>query len=263
MNAPVPQVAVAGARIRQLPLLVRPYLRAVRWQPSLGAAALAALLVGWKADDLAEPGTGTLVLRGVAVLLGLGAAFLLDDAAADTLASSPTSLAWRRSSRLVVAAALAGVPWVLAVVWVDTRAGSLPIAGLSIEFTAMLALALAAAAGIARWTDTREPGVLAAPVTSGLVLVIVRLPERWALLVGPGPMWAAAHQRWTLVLVTAVLLLLWCNRDPARTAPVRVTAGSGAARHGGVGGTTQACLSPDLIDGHPDRRYLHRRRGRP
>lgn len=219
-------VPVAGARLRQLPLLVRPYLGAVRWQPSLGAAGLAALLLAWKAGDLAEPGTGMMVLRGVAALLALGAAFLLDDAAADTLASSPTSLAWRRWSRLLVVAVLAGVPWVLGVAWVDPRAPGLPVAGLTVEFAALLALALVSAAGIARWTDTREPGIVAAPLTLGLMLAVARLPERWALLVGPGPAWEDAHQRWTLLAVAAVGLLLWCGRDPARRPPVRRPADS-------------------------------------
>lgn len=221
MSAAVTGGAITTARLRQLPLLVRPYLAALRWQPSVGAVVLAAVLVAWQTDDLADPGTGMTVLRGVAALLALGAAFLLDDAAADTLASSPTSLAWRRSSRLVVVALLAGVPWALAVAWVSARAEGLPVAGLTVEFAAVLAVSLAAAAGIARWTDNRDPGVLAAPVTLGLLLAITRLPQRWTLLAGPGPAWAAAHQRWAVVLAAAVLVLLWCNLDPARTPPVR------------------------------------------
>ena len=69
---------------------------------------------------------------------------------------------------------------------------------------------------LARWADAREPGIFAAPLTVGLVLAILRLPERWALLVGPGPAWDDAHQRWPVLLAVAALVLLACTRDPAR-----------------------------------------------
>lgn len=217
MSATVLQRDVAVSRLRQLPPLLRPLLGAVRWQPSVGTAGLAGLLLLWTAEDLDDGGTAVLVLRGVAALLALGAAFLLDDAAADTIAASPTSLAWRRSSRLLVAAALVGIPWATAVLTVAGRGADLPVGDLSLEFAALLALALAAAAGLARWADAREPGLLAVPFIAGLLLATFRLPERWALIVPPGPAWEAAHERWLLLLAAALLVQLACNRDPARS----------------------------------------------
>ena len=210
-------VSVAPARVRQVPPLVGPLRHALRWQPSAGAVVLAAALVAWKAGDLQDPGTALMTLRGVAVLLVLGAAFLLDDAAADTLACSPTSLAWRRSSYLLGIATLTGVPWALALGTAQSLGADLPVAALTLEFGALLALALAAAAGLARWADAREPGVLAVPLIVGLVLALFRLPERWALVVGPGPGWAAAHQRWALLLALGLLVVAASLRDLARS----------------------------------------------
>jgi fluoroquinolone transport system permease protein len=209
--------AVATARLRQFPPLLRPLRDALRWQPVVGATALAAVLLVWNAGDLDEAGTALMVLRGVAVLLALGAAFLLDDAAADTLACSPTSLAWRRTSCLLATAALTGVPWAAALFTTQSLGTELPVAALTLEFGALLGLALAAAAGLARWADAREPGVVAVPLTVGLVLASFRLPERWALMVGPGPAWAAAHQRWALLLAAALLVVAAATRDRART----------------------------------------------
>jgi len=216
MNVTTQQMSVAEVRVRQLPALLRPLIAAVRWQPSAGAATIAAVLLAVKADDLDEAGTALMVLRGVAAVLALGVAFLLDDAATGILTASPTSLAWRRSHRVAIVAAFVGVPWILAVLFVLSHGADLPVAGLTLELVTLLAVALAAAAGIARRGDVAEPGVLAAPLTVGIVLGTTRLPERWALLVGPGPSWEPAHQRWALLLAAAVLVFLHCIRDAAR-----------------------------------------------
>jgi hypothetical protein len=141
---------LAAARLRQLPPLLRPLRDALRWQPAAGAAALAALLLAWKADDLDDGGTALMSLRAVAAVLALGAAFLLDDAAADTLACSPTSLAWRRSSYLLATAALTGIPWAAAVLTAQSLGADLPVVALTLEFAALVALALAAAAALTR-----------------------------------------------------------------------------------------------------------------
>lgn len=215
MTAPVLQPDVVRLRLGQLPALLRPLLSAVRWQPSIGAIALAALLLALKADDLGAGGTALMLLRGVAALLALGAAFLLDDPAANTVAGSPTSLAWRRSHRLALLAMLVGTPWTLAVLAVQSRGTDVPIAGLTLELATLLAVGLAAGAIITRWTDAPEPGVFAAPLTVGILLTAFRLPEQCALFVPRGPLWGPAHERWALVLAAAVLAFLQCTRDPA------------------------------------------------
>jgi hypothetical protein len=215
MTAAARHPRVARLRLRQLPVLGGPLAAAVRWQPLAGTAALSGLVLAWQADDLDDAGTSLMVLRAVAALLAVGAAFLLDDAAVDTLAASPTSLAWRRGHRLLVLAVLGGVPWALAVGAVAWRGGEPPVAGLTLELAAMLALAVAASSLIARRACAPEPGVLAVPVIVGLVLASARLPERWALFVPPGPSWGPAHLRWSVLLLAAVLAVLACTRDLA------------------------------------------------
>ena len=217
MTASTPATSAAAVRLRQSAALVRPLAAAVRWQPLLGAAALAGALLAVKADDLGGNGTALAVLRGVAALLAVGAAFLLDDGATDTLAASPSTLAWRRHQRLVILAVLAGLTWVLSVLVVRTSGAAPPVGGLTLELAALLALALATAAGIMRWAQTCEPGVLAAPVVLGVILAMSRLPEGWALLVAPGPAWGPAHQRWAGLLALGVAVFALCNGDPARS----------------------------------------------
>jgi hypothetical protein len=215
VRTPILQPGVVAPRLQQMSVLLRPLRTAVRWQPLLGATVLVVVLLAVKADDLHQDGTALMVLRGVAALLALGAAFLIDDAAAVTLAASPTSLAWRRLHRLLVAA-LVTVPWTLAVLVVRSRGAETPVAGLTLELVTLVALALAAAGGITRWTGICEPGVLAAPLVCGLILASFQVPERWALLAWPGTEWEAAHQRWGVLLGAAVLVLAWCTCDPAR-----------------------------------------------
>ncbi len=215
MTAPILQPGVAALRLQQLPVLLSPLRTAVRWQPLLGATVLVGLLLAVKADDLHQDGTSLMALRGVAALLALGAAFLLDDAAAVTLAASPTSLLWRRWHRLL-AAALVAVPWALAVLVVRSRGAELPVAGLTLELVTLLALALAAAGGITRWTEVSEPGVLAAPLLVGIILANFRSPSGGHCSPGPARSGTRAHQRWGLLLAAALLVLAWCTRDPAR-----------------------------------------------
>ena len=62
-------------------------LRAVRWQPIVAGAALAGAL-----GRFASHADATML----ALLMALGASFVLDDPAAVTLASSPSTLWWRR-----------------------------------------------------------------------------------------------------------------------------------------------------------------------
>ena len=51
--------------------------------------------------------------------------------------------------------------------------------------------------------------------------MIAQLPDRVALVVGPGPGWAAAHLRWSALLAAAVAVLLLAVRDPAARPPFR------------------------------------------
>jgi hypothetical protein len=191
------------------------------WLLALGALA-------WKADDVAGPapaagmagaatagaataGAATL-LRVVAVVLATGVVALVDDAAANVLAPAPVTLAWRSGVRFATAALAVAVPWSVALLWV--RPGYLA-AGLTLECAALTAVALTVTVGVARWSDAREPSVVAGPAVLGAAAFGALLPQRWAMFATPGSGWAVAHARWAVVLVVAVALLAVLVRDPA------------------------------------------------
>jgi hypothetical protein len=203
----------------QVVALVRPLGSAIRWQPGLAAWGLVALLLVLEDGALDDPGSALLLLRAVAVIAVLGAAFVLDDEAALTLEASPSTLAWRRFLRVAAAVALVTPPWVGAVWRLDAHATRLPVEGLTLELIALLVLALAVAAAVTRWSASTDPGVATTPAVFVVVLGAFQLPPKFALYGVPGPGWESAHVRWWALLATATLLLLWCGRDPAARRP--------------------------------------------
>jgi len=207
---------------RQLFALARPLRSAVRWQPGVAAWGLVALLLVLKDEAQEDVGSALLLLRAVGVIAVLGAAFVLDDDAAVTLEASPSTLAWRRMLRFVTAVALVSVPWSAAVWRVGTHGTDVPVAGLTLELAALLALAMATASAVTRWSGSTDPGVGTAPVVFAVVLGAFQLPPKLALYGAPGPGWDGAHARWWVLLAVAVLVLSWCGRDPAAGRVLRV-----------------------------------------
>lgn len=199
----------------ELVALARPLRSAIRWQPGVVAWALVATLLVVKVEALAHPGSALMLVRAVGVIAVLGAAFVLDDEAASTLEASPSTLAWRLSLRVVTAVALVSVPWAGAWWRAESHGTDLPWAGLTLEVAALLALALATAAGVTRWSGATDAGVATTPMVFVVVLGAFQLPPRFALYGNPGPGWDDAHVRWSVLLAVATLLLLWCARDPA------------------------------------------------
>ena len=207
-------------RARQAVVLVMPSLRAMAWLPLLPAGALALAVLSFDGPVLLQ-------LRLAALALCVGAAFVLDDPAAETLATSPSSLPFRRLVRVALVLPLVAALWAL-VLW---YAGTGFDAALTLELAAMLAVTLAAAAfAIPRLADGRG-GAAAAP--SLLVLMgasTFALPDAWTLFAqGPSdPRWAGSHARWTVVLLAAVAGLVYASLDPARSRRL----GARAARGG-------------------------------
>lgn len=204
------------SRLRQLAALGRPLAAAVRWQPVIVGTLLVAVLLAVKAPDITSTGSAILWLRLFAIVLASSACFVLDDEAAQLLASSPLSLAGRRTLRVAVAGALVAVPWTTCVVVMSRRPTvDVPVAALTLELVTLLGVGLAAAAALDRWSGVPDPGVVASPLVVALALLAFRLPERWALYVPPGSAWLAGHLRWAGLLAVAVLVLAWSMRDPA------------------------------------------------
>jgi hypothetical protein len=209
-------------RTRQLRELAPSMLRSVRWQPTVAGAGIAAVVLVVRRDHLAHLAQAVLVLRVVALLLAVGVAFALDDRSRRTVQSVPAPAWWRAAGQVSVALVPALAAWIAALGWVSTRTGDhLPVLGLSLEAVALAAVGLALAAGLVRWRELLDPGAVAGPALLVSGLMIAQLPDRVALVVGPGPAWAAAHLRWSALLAAAVAVLLLALRDPAARPPFR------------------------------------------
>lgn len=214
-------------RLRQFEQLVGHKVSLVRWKPTLGGAFVGFLIL-YQSSDGWSTGTmpATLPLRMAALALCLGAVFVLDDQAAVTVASVPSTLRYRRALRVVLIAPLVAAAWAvqLAYVFVHTTnslhrdtEGLLPIRGLTLELTGMMIAGLAIAALATRRLSEGSGGVAAGPTLLMLFGAGMFLPERWTLFPGSmdDPQWAAAHVRWAIIGVLATLLLAYFSRDPA------------------------------------------------
>jgi fluoroquinolone transport system permease protein len=186
--------------------------RTVRWQPVLIGWILAAAVLAWKAREVSTVAGRVTLLRVVAVLLVVGAVNLVDDAAANLLASAPLPLAWRRGTRLTLAAVAVAVPWSAALLWLRPGPAA---AAVALECAALTAFGLAVAAGVARWSEAREAGLAAGPAVVASAAAAAALPSRWAMFPLPDGAWRDAHLRWAVVLAAALTVLLVTLRDPA------------------------------------------------
>lgn len=200
---------------RQVLALLGPLLAAIRWPAGVVSWGLVAALLAVKDEALDDPGSALILVRAAGVIAVLGAGFVLDDEAAGTLESSPSTLAWRRSLRVLLAVLLVAVPWMLILWRLDAHGTRLPVGGLTLEVVALLAVALATAAAVSRRSGTIDPGVATTPAVFVLVLGAFQLPPMLALYAGSGSGWDEAHIRWAAVLAAGALALLWLSRDPA------------------------------------------------
>lgn len=202
--------------------LLRPLAAATRWQPIAGATLVVAVALPVKIRDLSEPDSAVATLRFVAIILASSACFVVDDDAADVLASSPATLVRRRLLRIGVGAGLVAVPWAFALSAVESRGiGDIPVLAMTFELATLLVVGVAAAVALERWRGLRDPGVAASPLVFVLALLASRLPERWALFAPAHNSWTAAHLRWAVLLAAGALLFAWCTRDPAARSLVR------------------------------------------
>lgn len=166
---------------------------------------------------VARPDAVLADLRQVGLLLALGGGYVLDDSAAVTLQASPYRLARRLWLRIGCAAAVV-VP-----LWTVTLARLLPSApgadrwtagfGLTVELAATLTVVWAVAVW-GRRLGVEHPGILTTPALLAALTVAASLAET-PMLVGPGPDWTPAHQRWSGVLAAATCVLVAGMRDPA------------------------------------------------
>jgi hypothetical protein len=212
-------------RLRLVPALLVPTARAVGWGAPLAGFALSLGLLALAVRPGLELPAGRLVLwLRIAMVAGaLGSAFLLDDPSEPTTEAVAGSLLLRRSLRaaLLLPAAAA---WWAAVLW-RVRAVHpglpLPVAALTLEAAALLAVTVALAAAGSRLAPERRGGVVAAPALLALATAAFLLPAPLALYAQPGGAWDDAHRRWALLLAVALAASAAASRDPAhRRLPV-------------------------------------------
>jgi fluoroquinolone transport system permease protein len=215
-------------QLRLVPALLVPTARAVGWAPPLAGFALSLGLLALAARPGLELPAGRLVLwLRLAMTVGaLGCAFLLDDPSEPTTEGVAGSLLLRRSLRVALLLPATAVWWV-AVVW-RLRAVHpglpLPVAALTLEAAALLAVTVALAAAGSRLAPERRGGVVAAPALLALASAAFLLPAQVALYAQPGSAaWDGAHQRWALLLGLALAAFAAASRDPAhRRLPSRL-----------------------------------------
>jgi hypothetical protein len=225
--------AVAMTAAHQL-LIAAPWWRALRWQPMVASWVLSAALLGWRVNHVHNAAAAVTLLRVVAVLLTLGALFVLDDEAHSIAAAAAVSLAVRTTARVAVAAVGCAAAWIPALALTEARTGVRVPAAISVEIAALLVCGLAVAAVAQRFFDLPEPGLAAGPAAVGLILGLLLLPEQFAFVTPPGDGWPAAHVRWAGLLAIGALAVVASMRDPAsrplRARFLRAVASDGGCR---------------------------------
>ena len=152
-----------------------------------------------------------------------GIGFALDDAARETVAASPTSLAHRRSIRVVISSVIIAAAWLVIAVTVTTTQGwrQFPLSDIAMEVAALGAIGLAVSSVVQRRTNgfggpTAAMVVLIGPAfLSGVVFREVRV---FPSLV-PG---RELRERWVWLGCAAVVLLALSSRDPGASRKKRL-----------------------------------------
>jgi hypothetical protein len=208
-------------RARQVPHMLGPTLRAMPWGPFLAAGFLAVTYV-W----LEAPGRYVAdriqVLRLSALLLCLGASFLLDDRTEDTVAYVPTPLLLRRAVRIALAFPVAASFWWLSIKFAGqvpkAAGGPLPTAGLTREALAVLVIAFAASSLGSRIAFDRLGGVVGAPLVLGILPLLVVVPQARQLVISSpaDPLWQHAHNIWLCIFLVAAAAFCYWSGDVGR-----------------------------------------------
>lgn len=208
------------SRARQAALLVGPTLRALPLARLAGCAVVAAAFV-WALGG-ADAGHTILALQCAALALCVGAAAVVEDPAADTVAAVPPSLRFRRGLRLAVAAPALVLVWG-ALLW---------LGGVGAPWTGVLTLQFVALAAVTWALAAATPGgaAVAGPAVA-LTFLVVRLGlPKWMYATDPDA--GAVRLLWIVLFAAGVLGLLLATRDPARRrvspAPIRPRRGERA-----------------------------------
>jgi hypothetical protein len=210
--------------------LVRPTARSMRWLPVVGSGLVGAVIVFLQmkrsctlegGGSCVDVGTRISMVRMAAVLLAVGAGFVLDDPTEDSTGHLPVSLLIRRAVRIGLVLPLLAAFWVFSM-WLAARTldhpDSFPNGDVMLEAAALAAVALALASVTAPFVPERLGGVAAGPALLGLVVGTLFLPSDISIWVQEPALdrWSGAHEAWGWVLLGAVTVFAFASRDPWR-----------------------------------------------
>lgn len=199
----------------QARLLLRPALRTIRWVP-LAVIAAAGFLIVW--SGLRHGGDARaqhLPLAGALLAVWIG--FLLDDPAAESVASVPLPLVSRRGVRILLAVPAIGLAWMLLSLQADIAGKAVT---LTTAFAAQVVVALGFAAVGTRVSGDERGGPVA---VAGLFFVFLVLPLLLKVPMTLDPLtdsWHHLYGRWVWLGGAGLLLFLAASADPGRRGPV-------------------------------------------
>lgn len=178
----------------------------IPWHPMVIATVVgAAVLASGHARLVVIPST----------LLAAAAGFTFDDPSHEIVAASPSSLIWRRFSRLIVVMPPTIILWTTLVSQgVNGRQETLTLAAM---FGGLVGVTLGIA-GVAAHRTGGRGGAVAAPVLLLALIISALFPPRWRPLpLGDVPGgWPALQARWSAAALIGAVVLLVSSRDPAR-----------------------------------------------
>ncbi|MFJ8946580.1 ABC transporter [Streptomyces sp. NPDC102395] len=180
-----------------------------------GTGLLLAASTRWPAEAPGEEG-GLMLLRLIALTGAVGLAFLLDDPARHTTATTPLGRPLRAGLRLAMAVPLAALWWT-AVLFAVPASARPPLGPVTLEAAATAVAAVALASAAIRFSDRAEVGKGTALCLGAAAVLTALVPARWGLLALPGqPWWEETQTRWAAVLAVMLASAALCTPEPLR-----------------------------------------------
>jgi hypothetical protein len=173
------------------------------------ATAFAILYLGLHSKQ----GIDVLHVFACGVLLAVWIGFLLEDPAAELTASTPPPLLARRAIRLLIAIPVVWAAWA-SLAWYSgfwSSSGTLAAA-----YASQLLVSLGLAGIGARFSDSRQSGLIAAAGLIALYFVIPIALRESVLPVAPPATIRHLYGRWIVMGISGLLAFLAAGADPAR-----------------------------------------------
>jgi len=205
-------------RVGQLLELWRFEAQGMRLMPLAGSSALS-LLILWLMlrHPVRDPARLVEPLSLVAIVLGLGFAFIFDDPARDSIAHAPTSLLLRRALRFAVSASIVVVVWagVLLASWLRAHR-SLPIGTPTLYLVTALVFVGAVACATGQATKEGPGGIAGGPMLLLLIGASRVLPARFRFFEAQNNGAYSVSLRLSVVTALSVVVMVWASLDPGR-----------------------------------------------